>query len=409
MHILILHQAFATPRQAGGTRHFELARHLVEWGHRVTVVASQVSYLSGKSAVESSQGAWSTTHEGGVEIRWVRTYSGHHRSFLHRSLAFASFSLLSLRAALVGLKPDVVIGTTPPPLQSLSAYVVARRRRVPFVFEIRDLFWDYALQTGALTAGLMVSLARGMEDWLCRSADHLVVNSPGFTSYLEQRGNSKERITLIPNSVDTEMFSPNASRRSVWEPYDCQDKFIVLYAGAHGMLNDLDTLLQAAERLKSHQDICVCLMGDGKEKSKLIERARTLGIDNVRFIPAQTKSATPAFVASADVCVATLRDLPVLRTVYPNKVFDYMASGRPVLIGIDGEIRQVVEKAGAGLFVRPSDSSKLADAILQLYQDPVLSEQMGANGRQYVCEHFDRVDQARKLEAMLLQVVDREA
>jgi glycosyltransferase involved in cell wall biosynthesis len=402
MHVLLIHQAFVSPNEAGGTRHYEFARYLVERGHRFTIVCSDVSYLTGKVTGRRGRGLWSvTTDAHGVEIRRVRAYSAHHKSFLHRSLAFATFSLNSLLAAVTDVKPDVVIGTSPPPLQPFSALLAARWHRVPFIFEIRDLFWEYAIQTGAVKANVMVNAARRFEDWLCRRADHLLVNSPGFIPHLVQHGNPGEKITLIPNAADIDLFHPGAAQRSVWMSYGCQDKFIVLYAGAHGMLNDLDTLLDAAVFLRDYPDIRVCLIGDGKEKPSLMQRAQRIEANNVIFIPPQPKSDMPAFVASADACVAILRDLPILRTVYPNKVFDYMAAGRPVILAIDGEIRQVIESADAGVCVPPGDSRSLAQAILDMYQHRTEAEARGANGRKYVVEHFNRLDQAIKLENLL--------
>jgi glycosyltransferase involved in cell wall biosynthesis len=402
MHVLLIHQAFVSPHEAGGTRHYEFARYLVGRGHQFTIVGSDVSYLTGKAIGQRGRGLWSvTTDEHGIEIRRVRVYSAHHRSFLHRSLAFASFSLNSFLAAVSGAKPDVVIGTSPPPLQPLSALMAARWHGAPFLFEIRDLFWEYAVQTGAVKANAVVNAAHRFEDWLCRSADHLLVNSPGFIPHLVQHGNREDKIALIPNGADIDQFHPGAARRSVWEPYGCQDKFIILYAGAHGMLNDLDTLLDAAVFLRDYPDIRICLIGDGKEKPTLMQRARCMDAHNVVFIPPQPKSAMPAFVASADVCVAILRDLPILRTVYPNKVFDYMAAGRPVVLAIDGEIRRVVEDAGAGVPVSPGNSQELTQAILNMYQHKTEAEVRGTNGRKYVVEYFNRFDQACKFEELL--------
>lgn len=405
MHVLLIHQAFVSPDEAGGTRHYEFARYLVEQGHRFTIVGSDVSYLTGEITGQRGRGLWSvTTDEHGIEIRRVRAYSAHHKSFVHRSLAFASFSLNSLLAAVTDVRPDVVIGTSPPPLQPLSALLAARWHRAPFLFEIRDLFWEYAVQTGAVKANTVVNAARRFQDWLCRRSDHLLVNSPGFIPYLVQHGNREEKITLIPNGADIDQFHPGAARRSVWEPYGCQEKFIVLYAGAHGMLNDLDTLLNAAVFLRDYPDIRICLIGDGKEKPSLVQRTQRMDADNVVFIPPQPKSAMPAFVASADVCVAILRDLPILRTVYPNKVFDYMAAGRPVILAIDGEIRQIIENADAGVYVPPGDSQGLAQAIFSMYHHKTEAEIRGTNGRKYVAEHFNRLDQARKLENLLRRV-----
>ena len=404
MHILLIHQAFASPGQPGGTRHFELAEYLVEQGHRVTVVASQVSYMTGGSTRQPQSGLWTSENLSGVEIRWVKAYTRYHAGFIHRSLGFVAFSTASLLAALSGLKPDIVIGTSPPPLQALTAFVAAKWHRAAYIYEIRDLFWDYVVQTGFMKEGIIVKSARRLDHWLYRRAQRLIVNSPGFIPYLRQRRIPEQRIALIPNSVDTRQFSPALAQKEVWEPYGCRDRFIVLYAGAHGILNNLETLIAAADLLQKEPNICICLMGDGKEKPNLVQQAQRLGLSNVIFLESQPKAAVPAFVASSNVCVATLRNLPVLRTVYPNKVFDYLAAGRPVVLAIDGVIRDLIEEAGAGLYVQPGDAGALAAAISHLYENPDEAESMGARGRAYVVEHFDRRQQAAQLEQLLIAV-----
>lgn len=407
MHVLLIHQVFVRGNQVGGTRHYEMARYLVEKGHQVTIITSQTNYLTGElNQSQEQRGLWATFWDSGIQIREVRNYGGYQRSFLHRILSFVSFVVISLPAGTWGLKPDVVIGTVPPILQDLSAYLVAKIHRVPLILEVRDLFWDYVLQTNTVRSKLLINIGKYIENWLYQRATKVIVNSPGFISYLESSGCNKERISLINNSVDTEQFTPEAACRSVWVPYDCQDRFIVLYAGSHGMLNDLGLLLEAAQSLQVYTEICICLLGDGKEKQNLMSRATLAGLENVVFLHPQPKDAMPAFIASADVCVATLQDLPILRTVYPNKVFDYMASGRPVILAIDGEIRKVIEDADAGIFVTPGDVDELAKAIIKFYRNRDLIESKGTNGRSYVVNNFNRLDQAKKLEQLLLDVVE---
>lgn len=401
--MLLIHQAFVGPSEPGGTRHFELAAHLVKRGGRAAIICSDISYLTGAS-VGARRPRFSTTEEiAGVRICRVRTYAGYHRSYAHRLLAFAGFSLSAFIAAARQPRPDVVIGTSPPPFQGVAAYLAARWHGVPFIYEIRDLFWDYIAQTQGGRVGPVSRLGRRLDRALCRRAAAVVVNSPGFIPYVRDAGVPEERIALVSNGTDTDLFSPARADRAAWRPFGCEGAFIVLYAGALGMLNGLETLIDAAKLLADVPDLRVCLMGDGKEKANLIAHVERMGLTNVVFVPAQPKTAMPALIGSADVCVATLRDLPILRTVYPNKVFDYLAAGRPVVLAMDGEIRKVIEAAGAGWCVPPGSAVELAAAIRGLYEDRPAAEAAGARGRAYVTQHFDREALARQF----IEVIER--
>jgi glycosyltransferase involved in cell wall biosynthesis len=224
---------------------------------------------------------------------------------------------------------DVVVGTSPPIFQGATALLVARLKRVPLVFEVRDLWPDFAIELKILRNGFVIASARWLERLLYRSADRLLVNSPGFIPHLQAV--SGRTPTLIPNGTDASLFSPDQTSLRFRELWHASDRFVALYAGAHGTANDLETVLAAAALLRDQKEILFVLVGDGKEKASLEAAARSAGLDNIRFEPPQPKEAMPDVVAAADVCVATLRDIPLFRTTYPNKVFDYMAAGRPIL------------------------------------------------------------------------------
>ena len=174
-----------------------------------------------------------------------------------------------------------------------------------------------------------------------------------------------------------------------------------MYTGAHGMSNDLEVVLNACEILKSSPDIRVVLVGDGKEKDHLKEKAGTMGLNNIEFHDSLPKTGMPAMIAKADACLAILKPIDMYKTTYPNKVFDYMAAGKPVVLAIDGVIREVVEKADCGIFCQPGDPQTLAEAILKLYQDPSAAEKMGARGRTYLAEHFNRAEIAEEFINMV--------
>jgi glycosyltransferase involved in cell wall biosynthesis len=399
MHILLIHQAFASIKEPGGTRHYEIARDLVANGHKVTVITGQVSYLTGEAT--GKEGLVNhEVDEHGVKILRAYAYQEWHRSFLHRILSFVSFMFSSFAFGLRTKQVDVVWGTTPPLFQGLTAWILARLKRVPFLFEVRDLWPKFAVAVGVLQNSLLIKLSEGLERFLYRKADRVVINSPGFRDHVIDRG--ARFVELIPNGVDISMFPKDVGSESStrWEK-----GFVVLYAGAHGVSNDLGVLLEAASILSDNKEIRLVLIGDGKEKNTLVEMSKEMALENVEFLPPVPKEDIPGVLASADACVAILKPIEAFKSTYPNKVFDYMAAGKPVVLAIDGVIRNVVEEAGAGVFVRPGNAGELADAVTELWGNPTDVKRMGRAGRKYVEEHFDRSKQVECLVTVLEELL----
>ena len=398
MHILLIHQAFVALDEPGGTRHYELARYLAERGHRVTIIASPVSYLTGKvdsiAKIQENDAA-----SGRLKIIRTYTYEALHRSFIHRIVSFLSFMLSSFIAGLRVRDVDLVWGTSPPIFQGLTAWALARLKRVPFLFEVRDLWPAFAIQVGVLRQPLLVRASEWLERFLYRRADRIVVNSPGFISHVAARGG--RNIELVANGTDTNMFDPDNVGNDFRRAHGLGGKFVALYAGAHGMSNDLGVVLEAASRLADHPEIAIVLLGDGKDKPALMAQAEEMGLENVWFIPPLPKSGMGEALAAADACIAILKPVPLYATVYPNKVFDYMAAGRPVILAIDGVIREVVENAGAGIFTSPGDPLALSQAISSLAAGREQGREMGLRGRRYVEQYFERELQAKKLAILL--------
>jgi len=406
MHILLIHQAFAALGEPGGTRHHEFALQLTELGHRVTVITGQVSYLTGKKTETS---AWFAREvdDYGVEIWRCRSYSGWHKSFFHRLLSFFSFMITSFIAGLRVRGVTLVWGTSPPIFQAVTAWMLARLKGAPFLFEVRDLWPYFAIDVGVLRQPVIIRMSEWLERFLYKRADSLVINSPGFMEHVSSRGG--ECVFVVPNGVDVAMFDQTIDRDGFRSEHHLQDKFVLIYAGAHGVSNDLGTILDAAEILKDAPSICFVLLGDGKEKDALQERARQLSLNNVLFLPPVPKNEIPGALAGADACVAILKPIEAYKTTYPNKVFDYMAAGKPVLLMIDGVIRDVVEEADAGIFVEPGDAEGLAVAVQELEADPALRDRLGGAGKRCVEERFDRVYLAGEMERVMMALVESES
>lgn len=404
MRLLVIHQTFASPDEPGGTRHYELAQHLVKSGHSVTVVASNLSYLTGKAVVKTR--LISEQNMNGVRVFRAYTFPSLHRSFFWRIVSFLSFMITSVVAGLRASSVDLVMGTSPPIFQAVSAWVVARLRRRPFVLEVRDLWPEFAINMGVLSNPTLISLSRRLEAFLYAKARLIIVNSPAYRDYLLAKGILEQKIRLIPNGADPDMFDVEGKGERVRRDLGLNGQFVVSYTGALGMANDIPTILRAADHLRHDSKIHFLLVGDGKERANLEELAATMRLPNVTFTGSRPKLEMAQILAASDACVATLKDIPMFRTTYPNKVFDYMAASRPTILAIDGVIRDVVEGAKGGIAVHPGDHQALADAVLSLRNNPAAGEQMGKAARAYVVDHFNRHKQATEFVDVISGLVN---
>jgi len=406
MHVLLIHQGFATPNEPGGTRHFELARGAVEQGHRFTVIASDLGYFSGRRA-SRAQRMSDGEIVSGIQVRRTYTHPTLHGGFAGQLVSFISFALSSFIEALRVPKIDLVMATSPPIFQAVSAWLASALRRRPLLLEIRDLWPEFIVDMGKLRNPLVIRLARWLERLLYARADHIVVNSPAYVDYLIAKGVAPGKITFLPNGVDPTAFDPSLSGNGLRKSLNIKGKFVVVYAGVMGPANNLDVVLEAAADLHGDKRIVFLLVGDGKARNQLQSQADAQRLENVLFVGAYPKGRMRDFLAVSDACVATLQNIPMFRMTYPNKVFDYMAAGRPVLLAIDGVIREVVEAAGAGLFVAPGDAKSLAEAVRYLADHPHESAAMSRRGRAYVEKHFNRADQSRQFADVLETVAAR--
>ncbi len=396
MHILLIHQIFVALDEPGGTRHHELARHLVQQGHKVTIIGSPVSYLSGTGSAKRIR---KTTDDLGVTIIRSYTLPTMNRSFFWRVMAFLSFMISSFFNGLFVRKVDLVWGTTPPIFQAPTAWLLARLKGVPFLLEVRDLWPAFAVAVGVLKNKTLIRMSEWLERFLYKHADQVLVNSPGYVDHVREHG-AKE-VALIPNGADPAMFDPGSDGAGFRRRNGLAEAFVVLYAGAHGLSNDLDVVLGAAEWLKKEDSIRIVLLGDGKEKPRLQALAQQCELDNVLFLPPVPKVEMAEALAAANACLAILKPIEMYKTTYPNKVFDYMAAGRPVILAIDGVIRKVVESAGAGVAVPPGDPAALAEAIRDLAANPEKCRKMGVRGRTEIENKFSRNELADQFTALL--------
>lgn len=403
MKILLVNQAFVSFDEPGFTRHFEMAKYLRERGHEMVIVASDVNYQTGQRIVEH-RGFVAEQEIEGVRVLRAFMLPSLHRNYFWRIVSFVGFMFSAVWASLKVKDADLVVGTSPPIFQAFAAWMAAFLLRKPFVFEVRDLWPQFAIDMQVIKNPAVIYLAHAVEKFLYKRAAHIWVNSPAYKPYIMARGVPADKITFIPYGTDISMFTPEVDGSSVRREFGLEDKFVVLYAGAMGQANDIYTILRAAARLRAEPKIYFALFGDGKEGEKLRAESQRLALDHVLFAGAAPKTKMPAVVAAADVCIAILQDIPGFRMTYPNKVFDHMAAGRATVLVIDGVIREVIETSGGGVFVPPGDDERLAQILRELADDPVRVKRMSEQARAYLTQNFDRRDKLSETLELFLRV-----
>ncbi len=323
-----------------------------------------------------------------------------------RIMAFALFIFGGTWLATRAPKPDVVFATSTPLTVAVPGYLASRWHRRPYVFEVRDPWPEAAFQMGALSeTSLLGRLSKWLERFTYRTADAVVGLSPGMVDCILAEGTDPAKVFMVPNCSDLDLFHPGPKDRAITERFGLDDRFVVGYTGAIGPSNAIHVIAQAAALLKERgrDDIVVLVAGDGKSTPQIREMKQELGLDNLHLVGSVPKHDMPALLRSCDVLLAHLAKVPVLYTGSPNKLFDALASGRPIIVNSPGWTKPLVVDHGAGVFVEPEDALQLADAIERLADDPAAVERMGRNARRLAEEQFSRDEQADRLIAILEQ------
>jgi len=393
--ILVVHQYYLAPGEPGGSRFNEFARLWTEAGHQVTVIAGSVSYATGKRADSVAGGFIVRREEDGIDVWRCHVPQTYNRSYSGRMWAFFGFTVSACVAALRTARPDVVVATSPPLTAAIPGFVAARCRwrPVPWVFEMRDLWPESAITTGVI--GRRSMLARvlfALERWACRRASKVNVLTPAFADDVKARGLVTDaKLCFVPNGADVDSFTNCSAAPAVRRELGWGTRFVALYAGAHGRANALHQLVDAADSLRERSDILIVSAGDGPERAALEADARARGLDNIRFVGSIAKERMPAVIAAADAGLAVLQNNPTFRTVYPNKVFDYMACAKPTVLAIDGVARDLAcDQAHAAIFAEPENGTAIAAAICQLADVPAAARTLGVNGHAWVIANAAR-------------------
>lgn len=395
MRILLLHQYFLEEDDPGGSRWNEMTKTWVNLGHHVTVIAGMMHYNGDKKREEYKGKYFVKRKQGKVDVHRTHVSESYNKGFVGRLWGYFSFMFSSLSAGLFKVKGkyDVVIVTSPPLFVGISGYLISRTKRIPMVFEIRDLWPESAIDTGVLTNKIIIKLAYAVERFIYRKATLINVLTPAFYNTLrDKKGIAENKLIMIPNAADfslSEEILSNFDRDTFRRSHDLDGRFVITYVGAHGVANHLEQVLDAGKLLED-TNVVFLLIGQGMEKAKLMARSQEIGIKNVRFLDSVPKKEVFKFIVASEMGASILKKVDTFKTVYSNKTFDYFSCKTPVLMAIDGVSRELVETAQAGAYVEPENPWEYSRIIREYLIDTERLKLEGLNGYNYARENFDR-------------------
>ena len=399
MRIIYLHQYFNTPSMPGSTRSFEVGRRLVAAGHTVEMITAWREPISDRAPF--------VTDEAGIVVHWIPVRYSNHMGYLSRIKAFLEFAISASRLA-ARLDGDVVFATSTPLTIGIPAVIASRRKHIPMVFEVRDLWPQLPIAMGALKNPVLRWLARGLERFCYKNARHIVALSPGMAEGIASTGYPEERITIVPNGADIDFFKRDAAAgRKFRERLGIRQHSIVVgYAGTLGSANGVGYLVKLADALREDERFAFVIVGDGKERAEVEMLARELGLFDcsVFFVPPVPKSDMPAVLSGFDIATSLVIPLKEMEANSANKLFDAMASGCCVAINHGGWQGKLLADANAG-FRLPIDPERAAARLCELAEDISFFTEAGRNARRLAETRFSRDELAAKVETVLLESV----
>jgi colanic acid biosynthesis glycosyl transferase WcaI len=370
VNILFLSENFPPETNAAATRVFERAVYWAKWGHNVTVITQAPNFPHGR-LFDGYRNAWHQTEEmSGIRVVRVKTYISANRGVMRRTLDFVSYGVTATIAGLSEARPDIVCATSPQFFAAVAGWLIGAARRVPFVFELGDL-WPLSISAvGAMKKGVALSLVERVELFLYRHSARVAALTHAFKRNLVGRGIDPAKIDIVINGVDLPRYAPRPRDPAFERDWMLAGKFVVGYVGTHGMAHGLINVLDAADRLRCDDHIRFLFVGAGAERDMLTETAHARGLTNVIFAPPQPKDAMPAVWSVVDVALVHLKDSLAFAEVIPSKIFEAMAMGLPILFAAPaGEATELVERHGAGITVPAGKPDDLADAVRRLASD----------------------------------------
>jgi glycosyltransferase involved in cell wall biosynthesis len=390
MHILFLTHYFPPEVNAPASRTFENARRWVQAGHRVSVITCAPNHPNGILYPGYKNRLHQWQDMDGIRVLRVKTYLSPNKGFQRRTLNYVSYMLSATLFSPLVRDVDVVVSTSPQFFCGMAGLWVSRLKRRPWILEIRDLWPESIVTVGAIKSRRIIRRLEHLETFLYRKAMHIVAVTHSFKDHMVNRGILPQKITVLTNGADLNKFQPQTMNNNIRVELGLNGKFVLSYIGTHGMAHHLETVLEAAHLLRKQNQFTFLLIGDGAEREKLLQRKDALNLKNVIMLSQQPKELMPAYIAASDACMVLLKKSDLFKTVIPSKIFEAMAMERPVILGVEGESKGIIETANCGICIEPENSHALIDAANYLFRNPDIVSRLGTNGRQSVIENYDR-------------------
>lgn len=406
MRILFLSHYFPPEVNAPASRTHEHCREWVRQGHDVTVITGVPNHPRGVLFEGYENRLVQEEDVDGIRVIRTWMFLSANEGFLRRISNYVLFAVTASLLSFKAERPDVVVATSPQFFCGLAGMLVSRLRGAPFVLEVRDLWPESIAQLGQLRRGRLLRTLERVETLLYRSAAGIVVNTGAFIDHIAARGVAPEKIELVYNGIDPTLFRSQPPDDALLRKHGLKDKYLVAYIGTLGLAHGVETLLDAAERLRDHRDVHFLIIGDGAAREGLAAEAARRDLANVSLLGLRPRSEIPGWIASIDLLVVLLRNLDIFRSVIPSKIFEFCAQERPVIVSSPrGEIRRLIEAADAARFVDAEQPEALAEMILACRRAPEETAAMARRGREWVETEFVRDDLARRMLSFMQQVV----
>jgi glycosyltransferase involved in cell wall biosynthesis len=401
MNILFLTHYFPPEVNAPATRTYEHCKQWVKNGHEVTVVTCAPNHPKGQVYPGYKNKLYQKESIDGITVIRLWTYVTANEGFVKRTLNYISYMVSVIFAIPFLPKSDIVVSTSPQFFCGLAGYFVKLFKRIPWVLEIRDLWPESIIAVGAVTNKTIVRILEYIELKAYQKSDHIVVVTDAFKKFIVAKGINSEKITIIKNGVDLSFYKPEEIEAKDVFNLKLDSRFVASYFGTHGMAHHLETVLEAAEILSERDDIVFVLVGDGAEKQTLLEIKNQKNLSNVIMLDQQGKDKMPNLWALSGVSLVLLKKSDLFKTVIPSKIFESMAMKKPIILGVEGEVKGMIEEGGSGICIEPESATQLAESVIMIADDIDLNRKLGENGRRYVEAYFDRTVLAERFEKIM--------
>jgi len=398
MHILYLHQYFHTPEEGGGTRSYEFAKKLVKLGHKVTMITSSNEMNNTKEIIE------------GINIIYLKVPYSNYMSFKRRLLSFISFGLRSIMAGIKVKNCDLVFATSTPLTIAIPGISLSFVKSIPMVFEVRDLWPEVPIQMGVIKNKPLINILKWFERFTYRYSKHIIALSPGMMKGVIDAGIEKDKVTMIPNFCNTDFFKPEESNKELLRDLAGIDEPIISYAGAISYANKVELIIDTAEKLqKMNEKVFFVIAGEGKLKPDLEKKIKEKELKNVLFLGKINKYEVLELYRRSLASLVLFAKFPVLTTNSPNKFFDAISTGKPIITNMDGWIGDLIEKYNIGFSIDQDDENALMNAVVEILKmNKNKIKDMEINARKLAVEKFNSEDMVLKLQNIFKKALEDE-